>query len=341
MEQVFQTALNWLDAGEEFVLAAICSSHGSTPRGEGAKMLIRKDGSIYATIGGGQLEGTVMERAKTVLKSKVPEVFEFDLTQTDVRTSDAICGGAGSVLISPIGAAARPVFEAVRKAQEERREACFVTRMELDDSGARAEHFCVDQDGVIAATTELDAKLLKSVMDASVGASMHTECQDGLYFYLEAIRFGGIVYLLGGGHVARATAEVAHTAGFPTVVLDDRAEFSNRERFPHSDCIVLNSFDEIPELPIGAEDYIVIMTRGHSFDRVALWWALGTDAGYIGMIGSLTKRDLIYKALEEEGISPERLKQVYSPIGIKLGGRTPGEIAVSIVAELITVRAGK
>jgi len=341
MEQVFETALSWLDAGEEFVLAAICSSRGSTPREEGAKMLIRKDGSIYATIGGGQMEGAVMERAKSVLGSGKPEVFSFDLTQTDVRIPDSICGGMGNVLICPVGARERPVIAAVCEALAQRREACFVMRMEAAPNEASVEYFCVEQGEITVSTKEPDAKLRKSVLDASVGARMHTESDDGLYFYVETIRFGGFVYLMGGGHVARATAEVAYIAGFPTVVMDDRAEFANRDRFPHSECIVLPSFHEIPPLSVGPEDYIVIVTRGHSFDRVSLSWALKTPAKYIGMIGSVTKRDLIYEALQKEGVPAERLRQVSSPIGIKLGGRTPGEIAVAIVAELISVRSSR
>ncbi len=85
----------------------------------------------------------------------------------------------------------------------------------------------------------------------------------------------------------------------------------------------------------------MIVTRGHSFDRVSLSWALKTPAKYIGMIGSVTKRDLIYEALQKEGVPAERLRQVSSPIGIKLGGRPPGEIAVAIVAELISVRSSR
>ena len=142
-------------------------------------------------------------------------------------------------------------------------------------------------------------------------------------------------------HVALEVAAIAERVGFRTVVLDDRAEFANRERFPHSEVIVLESFDALPELLIDDNSYIVIVTRGHLNDGRMLEFALNTDAGYIGMIGSRIKRDLLYKNLMENGYEAGALAAVHSPIGLNIGAETPAEIAVSIVAELIAVRAGK
>ncbi len=130
--------------------------------------------------------------------------------------------------------------------------------------------------------------------------------------------------------------------GFRTVVLDDRAEFANRERFPGADRIVLlDAWDRALEgQDAGPEGFLVIMTRGHAFDRDVLRQALRTTASYIGMISSRRKRDAIFAALREEGFTEEDLKRVYAPIGLPIGAETPEEIAVSIAAELIRHRAG-
>jgi len=127
---------------------------------------------------------------------------------------------------------------------------------------------------------------------------------------------------------------------FRTVVLDDRKLFANRERFPEADeVIVLEHFKNAMQgAVIDRDAYIVIVTRGHSHDKTVLSQALKTDAGYIGMIGSRTKRDTIYRQLEKEGFTREEIGKVKSPIGIDIGAETPEEIAISIIGELIHTR---
>jgi xanthine dehydrogenase accessory factor len=131
--------------------------------------------------------------------------------------------------------------------------------------------------------------------------------------------------------------------GFRTVVLDDREEFADRGRFPWVDEIhVLESFERAMDgLVINDESYLVLVTRGHAHDRTVLAQALRTTAGYIGMIGSRRKREAIYAALLEAGFTPRDLERVHCPIGLDIGAETPEEIAVSILAELIQMRARK
>jgi len=162
-------------------------------------------------------------------------------------------------------------------------------------------------------------------------------------FLAEPSFSAGTVFLFGAGHVSCQTAKLTHMVNFRTVAIDDRAEFANTQRFPLSEeVIVLEDFDRAFEgLEIGEDSYIVILTRGHSHDKTVLEQALRTRAGYIGMIGSKRKRDTIYKSLLHQGFTEEDLKRVYSPIGLTIGAETPEEIAVSIVGELIAVRAGK
>ena len=131
---------------------------------------------------------------------------------------------------------------------------------------------------------------------------------------------------------------------FRTVALDDRAEFANPGRLDSADeIIVVPSLENAMEdLPIDEDSYIVIVTRGHSHDGTVLEQALRTNAGYIGMIGSRKKRDELYKSLAaEHGFGTDDFARVHSPVGLNIGAETPEEIAVSIVAEMILVRAEK
>jgi xanthine dehydrogenase accessory factor len=162
-------------------------------------------------------------------------------------------------------------------------------------------------------------------------------------FFVEPTQIPGTVFLFGAGHVSRPVAEMAAMVDFRTVIIDDRAEYANAERFPSADEVkVIPSFHQALEgLEIDRDSFLVIVTRGHLHDKTVLEQALKTDAGYIGMIGSRRKRDLIYKELLTKGVNQADVDRVHAPIGLAIGAETPEEIAVSIVAELIQARADK
>ena len=127
--------------------------------------------------------------------------------------------------------------------------------------------------------------------------------------------------------------------GFRVVVIDDREEFPTRDRFPEADERIVRSFDGgLNELPLGPDSYIVIITRGHLHDHQILRQVLKKPLGYLGMIGSRRKTEIIIEALRREGFSEEEIKTIHAPIGLAINAQTPEEIAVSIIAELIQVR---
>jgi xanthine dehydrogenase accessory factor len=149
------------------------------------------------------------------------------------------------------------------------------------------------------------------------------------------------VYVFGAGHLSKEIVPLAKHVGFRVVVIDDRQFFVTREAFPDADELFVADFPTVlAGLPVDAESYLVIVTRGHEHDGVVLEQALrlGVLPAYVGMIGSRSKVAAIRKALEQAGIPKERLDAVHAPIGLAIGARSPEEIAVSIVAELISVR---
>lgn len=149
----------------------------------------------------------------------------------------------------------------------------------------------------------------------------------------------GMLYIFGGGHVGLALARAAQLVDLPVTVLDDRAAYTDRAQAAGAEAILLDGFDCIPALEIGRQDLIAIVTRGHLGDADVLRWAIEQNAGYIGMIGSHRKCRMLYERLMEQGVSPSKLQPVHAPIGLAIGAETPGEIAISILAEMIQVRA--
>ena len=147
--------------------------------------------------------------------------------------------------------------------------------------------------------------------------------------------------ICGGGHVSFALAAHAKPLGFRLFITDDREEFANLERFPNADIIVAKKpEDALEELPINANTFIVVATRGHRFDNVALAAAAETPARYVGLMGSKRKTILIYEDLVRMGLDEQRLRDIRSPIGLDIRARTPEEIAVSIMGEILMFRLG-
>jgi xanthine dehydrogenase accessory factor len=164
-------------------------------------------------------------------------------------------------------------------------------------------------------------------------------CGGIMDIYIEPIVPTPRVYVFGGGHISLFVAKISKMVGFEVVVIDDRPQFANRERFPEADEVIAEEFEfALPKLKVNRSNYLVIVTRGHAYDQEVLEWALKTEARYVGMIGSRRKIQIVFTSLKEKGIAAETLKQVHAPIGLDIGALTPEEIAVAIVAEMIQKR---
>jgi xanthine dehydrogenase accessory factor len=135
-----------------------------------------------------------------------------------------------------------------------------------------------------------------------------------------------------------ALAKSAGSAGFGIVVIDDREQFANKERFPMAQELFLSYEEAFTRIQPNASSYLVIVTRGHRDDMRVLAWAVRTPARYVGMIGSKRKVLSVYQALEKEGYTPEEFSRVFAPMGLEIGALSPEEIAISITAELVAVR---
>lgn len=146
--------------------------------------------------------------------------------------------------------------------------------------------------------------------------------------------------ILGGGHIAKPLCQFAAKCGFTVYLVDDRPEFANAQRFPDASRIICDSFgNAIKQLHITPFDYVAILTRGHRNDSDCLRTILpGTFPAYLGMIGSRRRVKAQLEMLTEEGYDEEKLKRICTPIGLKIGSVTPAEIAVSIMAEVISYR---
>ncbi len=311
---------------EKFALATVLESEGSTPRGAGSKMLVSRDKRITGTVGGGKIESEVIETALICLETGESRICEFLLDGETVEGVDMTCGGRAEVLIQGIDGGT----EGMEALFTEANRGYLITRIQKTPEGLETS-LALSYDPW---ESEGDGPHRQAPVYA------RSEEKDGCFFLAEALERNFCVYILGGGHVGLKTAELADFAGFDTVVVDDRPEFASKERFPRArEVLVKPEYGDCFSAMTGRSRYfIVIMTRGHRYDRDVLEQALKTDASYIGMMGSSRKIAMIYDSLKQKGFTPHDLERVTAPIGLEIGSETPAEIAVSVMAQLIEKR---
>ena len=349
MKEVIQEAIKLLQSGKSGVLATVVRTKGSTPQKSGAMLLVREDGSGVGTLGGGCVEGDIWFAAKEILRrGGGPEFKDYFLNEDIAARDGLVCGGTMYFYLEPVRKEEDfvPIGDELINAYEGGDPVGLATIVNVAKGGTNlGAKLLLKQDGTIIGTLgdpALDARAKElAAQVADVGNIESFITDDGTEVFVEGFTTPPTLIMVGGGHVGKATADLAHNLGYRVYVVDDRPEFANPERFPYAEQTVVSSYENWPEhLEINVNTFIVAATRGHRYDDLALESALTTRARYIGLLGSRRKTIMIYRRLIGQGISVDRLKQVYAPIGLNIGGLTPEELAVSIMSEIIMVRRG-
>jgi xanthine dehydrogenase accessory factor len=356
MRDVFQEAMAQLSAGHKAVVATVVRTKGSTPQKPGAKLLVREDGTGVGTLGGGCVEGDIWFAAKELLsRGGSAQYREYELNEDLAAEDGLICGGTMFFLIDPIYKPEELLSyaEEIDAAYQGHGSVALASLIKLpgeDDgpllSGAgTGRKLFIRHDGTTngslgsEALDEDAAKRAVTLMDH--GRNEYVVTGDGTEYFIEAYTTPPRLILAGGGHISNSIAPLAAKLGFQVYITDDRAEFANPERFPEAvETVVARPEEAIPNLPTNPNTFIIIATRGHRYDNVALAAAAATPARYVGLLGSKRKTILIYEDLLRMGVSLERLRELRAPIGLDIHARTPDEIAVSILAEMLMFRLG-
>ena len=352
MQTIFQEAQRLLARSEPFVLASVVRTQGSTPQKPGAKLLVRKDGTAVGTLGGGCIEADVWAEAKTILDERgSTQVRVFELNEDIAARDGLVCGGTMEILIDPVGrvegAGARvggglpDILSDVLAAYRGEGDCALAI---LAEGGSAGSKLFVRADGSVLGTlgsTALDSQAKAAAMEVMPrGRNRWLEAPQGKVF-VEGFTTPPTLVIAGGGHVGKALYTLAKFVGFRVFIVDDRPLFASPERFPEADGIIVDDFDAgLRSLAMGLNHYVIVATRGHKLDDLALLEAARSQAGYVGLLGSKRKAMLIYRDLFAQGITEERIAQIHSPVGLNLGGRSPEEIAFSIVAEMLAIKNG-
>lgn len=316
MKNFLQAIKKQVQKGNDCYLVALIESEGSTPRSSGAYMLVNGKGLVAGTIGGGGMEYA----AQLLAQQRVAEGGNFVKMYDLSPKAGMACGGSCQVQFCYLPANEETAKLAELGLQLISRHLSWWFLLPLGAGTALPQ---------IKNQVELTGH--RGVMKLGEQA-----------FYAEEYGYDGWVYVFGAGHVARELVPLLCHVGFNCVVFDDREEFADAAVFPMAEYVRQVDFRKLNDVCVLTErDYAVVMTRGHIHDANVERFLLTTPAKYIGIMGSKNKAALARAALLAEGYSEAQLARVTTPVGLPIGSETPAEIAVSIAAQLIKVRAEK
>lgn len=342
MRDVVQELTSLLEEGREALLCQVVETKGSTPQKAGAMMLVEPSGHQVGTLGGGCVENEVKQKAIRRLGNVGADLHSFVLDHDYAWADGLICGGKMVILAEAFrGDGAATYFRAMRKLLEAGAGFTEAVVMDPERCGAAmaGARYLFDSEGSFVVSwppsSAVPPAIAEQISPVSARPQVATRSGVALLPVLPRIR----LVIVGAGHVGQAVASLAASADFDVWVVDDRAQYANKERFPEAQKLFVGPIDTVlSELEITPHTFALIVTRGHGHDQEALYHLAPTAAAYVGLIGSRRKIRLIFDSLREQGITEEQLARITAPIGVPIGSQTVAEIAISVVAQLIACR---
>ncbi|MBQ8238055.1 MAG: xanthine dehydrogenase accessory protein XdhC [Oscillospiraceae bacterium] len=327
MDRIFAKLLYEMEKNRDTVLVTIIADKGSTPRGAGSQMLVGTDGRILGTIGGGAVEERAEAMALELIQQKKSACHLFQLHERAKEDIGMVCGGDVKVLFQYIPgnseawvALAGTILDRVAKRQP--------GWLVLKTDGS--EPALLDGNG---------GEILGDTVPGSLTRNGWIPFQSADHFCLP-LPIGERAFIFGCGHCAQALAPLLNSVGFRVTVFDEREEYANRENFPTAENIIAGDYTRLADyISFTEDDYIVVMTSGHSYDLEVQDQVLRGGFAYVGVIGSRKKTATVNQRLRDRGVPEEAIARVHTPVGVSIKAVTPEEIAVSITGEMIYVRA--
>ncbi len=308
MREILDELRSWNAAGEHIAVATVVETWGSSPRPLGSKMAVTRSGKMAGSVSNGCIEGAVFEEAQKVLKSGGPKIAAFGVSDDVAFEVGLACGGHIEIFVQPL--------DAVQKK--------LLGMLERNETATLRTNL-VTGEVVLVEGTPPGSELAR---------------RDGDWF-VEPFRRPAHLVIVGAIHIAIPLHRLAKVMGYRVTVVDARAKFATRERFPEADDLLVAWPDEaLGKLTLDRSTYVVVLTHDPKFDLPALRSVLRKDVGYIGAIGSRKTNQNRFDKLREEGFTEAEIGKVHGPIGLDLGSRGADETALGILAELTAVRFG-
>jgi xanthine dehydrogenase accessory factor len=327
---VLPTLERWLEGGHRFAIATVTQTWGSSPRPVGAVMGVREDGAVVGSVSGGCVESAVIQASLSCLETGSPRMLDFGaLSDESVWEVGLSCGGRIQVWVDP-DPMRRPVWQ--KTAEEIRcdQPAVVVTRFEPFEQWTWSANI-----GPISLISPIESAI-------RIGKSTELEVEGERYF-VHVFPSRERLIIVGAVHIAIPLVKFAKELGFETVVIDPRPLLASPDRFPTEPDSIIAKWPEqaLSEIQLTEDSYCVVLTHDPKIDDVALAIFLRSLAGYIGALGSRVTQEKRRRELVAQGFTQEDLSRIHGPVGLDIGARSPEEIALSIMAEIVQVRRAK
>ena len=344
MRDVLPDIDRWHARGEPIALATVIQTWGSAPRAVGAKMAMTAGGEIAGSVSGGCVEGATFETGAEVLKTRRPQLLHFGVADDTAWEVGLACGGTIEVFVEPL---ADEWYAALRQSLAAERSAALVTvvrgpepmlgrKMLLFEDGQVHGEIGggADEPALTAARAALEAGRSERVLLAAPAEP--TE------IFVEVHLPSPTLVIVGGVHISIALASLAKTLGYRTIVVDPRKAFGSETRFPHVDRLIRAWPDEaLTEIGLTRSTAVAMLTHDPKLDDPGLRIALPSPAFYVGALGSRKTQQRRRERLLAEGVTEAQLARLHGPIGLDLGARTPEEVALSVMSQIVAARNGR
>jgi xanthine dehydrogenase accessory factor len=346
-DDALDIARRWLDEGLRVALARVVGTWGSSPRRPGSVMCVNERGEFAGSVSGGCVETAVVEEALGVLQGGEPRLLDYGVTNEDAWEVGLACGGSVEVLVERL--ADTSLADALDAPSD--RGAPRVVATDLEGGGRVVFTMGAGNIGTVTVTAE-NADMAHDLAEsrtllAAAGAALdsdrsHAVEVNGHRVFLHAVNPPVRVLVIGAVHIAQALVSMVRAVGFDVVVVDPRTAFATPDRFAGVELVHAWPDEAFGRLGLDRRTAVVALTHDPKLDDPALAAAVRSDAFYVGALGSSRTHARRLERLGENGVPADRLERIQAPIGLDIGARTPGEIAASVVAEIVqTLRASR
>ncbi len=343
--------LDWLHEGRQFAAATVVEVLGSAPLDVGATMLIDAEGRIEGSVTGGCVEGAVAEEAQRILNGYAAGVLRtYGISDQLAGEVGLMCGGTVRIMLSEIRAEATAAVSAALGAAREDRPAALATLLEGAQAGSRLAVVDGESIGSLGGTKLLDRSVTRdSAGLLARGVSMirrygadGATLGDEVPVFIHSFSTRPRMVIFGAIDFSAALAQIARSVGYHVTICDARPAFLAAARFQVADELVSDwPAPVLDRIELGPRDAVLVFSHDPKFDEPALICALRTEVGYIGALGSRQTADDRRDRLRLAGVKDTSLERILSPCGLDVGAATPAETAVSVLAEIISRRAGR
>lgn len=344
LTNLYKQIASLLHKKAELVMVTILNKTGSAPREKGAKMLVTRGFTCIGSVGDGILGAMTMQVAAEVFENRGYIIKDFTLS-VGGKTIGEACGGEVQLLfeyLNPLDLKLIEMYDMAKELSEQGVDFFVMTKLSRDNIFITgSDKWICTETGIYGIEDIEIPKIKRTLLEDFRHLKLHMH-QIKADYLVEPVYSYDRVIVIGAGNIAKQLVHYLNDVGFYTIVIDDEIAFANDTRFPRADeCLIVKDYDLLTnQINIDEDTYVAIVTRGHKYDFEVLAQMLKTKAKYIGMLGSTERRDRTYELLYEAGFTAEDIKRVRCPIGLAISAETNEEIAISIAAEMVSVRRG-